>query len=116
MTRLELGGLVLELTDEQADEARRQLGIDRPSVGPVDLATAAEVLGCSRDFLYDHAPEYGGWKVGSRWKFDPARLTCASSAAPVAELCMPQQKPARKPRRNQRKQGSRLLEIRGPKA
>lgn len=113
MTRLELSGLVLELTDEQVEEARRQLGVDRPSGGLVDLATAAEVLGCSRDFLYDHAPEYGGRKVGARWKFDRRRLERAGDNERPSTAAAEE---THKPRRRRRKKGARLLEVRGQEA
>ncbi len=103
MRRLEVGGLVLELDDAQVADLRRQLGVER-SGGLVDLKTAAGMLGVSRDFLYDHAADYGGEKHGGRWRFDPTRLSArAETPAPKSA--------AAKPRRNrkQRQKTERLL-------
>jgi hypothetical protein len=41
--------------------------------GPVELLDSAQLarrLGCSRQFVYDHAFELGGVKLGSRWAFE----------------------------------------------
>lgn len=107
MTRLELGGLVLELTPEQVDEAREQLGVQAPAADPLDVKGMAARIGRSPDFVYDHAGELGGEKIGGCWVFG---LDCPRPAQP------PEPNRAHPRPRQRRRQGqAATLELRGSK-
>ena len=117
MRRLEVGGLVLEVTDDQVADLRRQLGgsSDQVSDGSlVDSAAAARLMGVSPEYARDHAVELGGVKLGkgpkARWRFDPAKLKGGqNSAEPSAEP-----EAQSRPKRRLRKPGDGgLLEVRG---
>lgn len=96
--------------------------LDRPSVRLVDAATLATALGVSRDFVYAHASELGGERIGSgprgrlRFDFDRALAawtTCSrSKGSPTPNPPAPTDDPAR---RGRQRMGSRpeLLPIRG---
>ena len=66
----------------EALRAERDSACASEDTGWVDLATEAERIGRSRDWLRDHARELGGWqsKPRGRWKFRPA-VTDARLAA-----------------------------------
>lgn len=106
MTRLELGGVVLELTPEQVAEAREQLGVEAPAPGPLDVKGAAATLGVHVEWIREHAAELGGWKVSpekpkSPWRFDRAQLEQRRQASDRGEAERP------KPQRQRRRQRSR---------
>jgi hypothetical protein len=52
----------------------------------VDAATLAELLGVSRDYVYDHKEHLGGVKLGdgprARWRFDVERARAAMAERP----------------------------------
>lgn len=102
MTRLELAGLVLELTPEQVEEAREQLGVSTPpeQTGPLDVHAVAKRIGRSRDFVYSHARELGGRKVGGVWVF-------GLDAAPVPAEPGAAQRPTRRRGQTRRKSPTR---------
>jgi hypothetical protein len=90
----------------------------RPRVRLVDAATLATALGVSRDFVYAHANELGGERIGNgprgrlRFDLDNALAACAPSHA-SKEPPAPS-KP--NPKRRHRKPASgatRLLPVRG---
>jgi hypothetical protein len=72
--------LEIELTQEQVDDFRRQLGMAESfdSGAMLDTAAAARRLGTSTEFVRDNAKALGGVKLTAgpkaRWKFDPAKL------------------------------------------
>lgn len=80
--------LTVQLTDEQIEILAEQVAdlLDRRRAGAplVDATRVAEALGVSRDYVYEHAGELGGRKVGAgdrpRWRFD---LDQARAARPV---------------------------------
>jgi hypothetical protein len=79
----------------------------------VDAKTVAEALGVNRDFVYDHATELGGRRLGdgprARWRFDlnEALEGFGAMSAPAPSL-------PRGPRRRQlAASGAPLLPIRG---
>jgi hypothetical protein len=109
--RIDLAGLTIDLTDDQAADLRRQLSVPDPGEGMVDAATLAKRLGVSREHVYAHAEELGGQKIGNgpraRWRFDPAKLAPAS---PEQQVSAPEPKPQRRRRQPKR---SGLLEVQG---
>jgi hypothetical protein len=113
MTRLELGGLVLELTPEQVEEAREQLAVDAPiAAAPLSVREVAKRIGKSVDFVYGHAQELGGQKVGGAWLFDGAQLRSERQRG------APSQSRGSAPPRQRRRgkhNGSPTLEPRGSK-
>ncbi len=76
--KVEIAGLSIDLTTEQEEDLRRQLDVRRPeSTGR--LLTAAQLaaqLDVSREYVYSHAEELGGQKLGDgyrgRWRFPAA--------------------------------------------
>ncbi len=88
----------------------------RPSVRLVDAATLATTLGVSRDFVYAHASELGGERIGSgprgRLRFDLDRALTA--CAPSSDSKKPPEPPVPSKRRRKPTGGTiRLLPIRG---
>ena len=121
--RLTIGELVLELTEAQEAEVREQLGESKSRTHPgfeqpesmLDVAEVAERLRVSRDYVYAHARDLGGEKLGTSpkapWRFNPNTLgpgtrsdSSGSSDPKLSE-----------PRRRQRKAGggATLLAVRG---
>jgi hypothetical protein len=90
---------------------------DRPRVRLVDAATLATALGVSRDFVYAHASELGGERIGSgpqgRLRFDLDRALAACASNPARKE--PPQPPttSSKRRRKPTSGATRLLPIRG---
>ncbi len=91
---------------------------DRPRVRLVDAATLATALGVSRDFVYAHASELGGERIGSgpqgRLRFDLDRALAARAPSPYSKE--PSEPPTATSKRRRRKPTSgatRLLPIRG---
>lgn len=116
--RLQIGDCNIDVTDDQADDLRRQLGTpsgESPegSKGLIDSAAAAKLLGTSAEYVREHALELGGEKLGSgpkgRWRFDPAKLI----SSPPAELSIRTDSPKPPQRRRKRQAGGTLLEVRG---
>lgn len=113
--KVTIGDVALEISDDQADELRRQLGVSGrvpvQTSGKITADEAAAILGVSRETVYRHAAELGGQRIGagpkSAWRFDPAKL--ARSGNVDVEAQAPQ------PRRRRRTSGSAtpLLEVRG---
>jgi hypothetical protein len=90
----------------------------RPRVRLVDAATLASALGVSRDFVYAHANDLGGERIGNgprgRLRFDLDKTLAAF--APRAAGQEPPQPPVPTPKRRHPKPTSnatRLLPIRG---
>jgi hypothetical protein len=116
--RLKVGDVWIEVTEEQAAELRRQLGVPGTTSGPtgpevqgtIGTAEVARRIGMSREFVRDHAEELGGQRRGNRWRFDPVKLesTQGANVQAPAHLDTP-------PRRRRRKTpaGTALLEIKG---
>jgi hypothetical protein len=75
--RITVGEIVMDLTEAQISDLRRQLSAPVSS-SLIDAAAAADALGVSREYVYDHAEELGGVKIGGgpkgRWRFDQAKL------------------------------------------
>jgi hypothetical protein len=90
----------------------------RSSVRLVDAATLAAALGVSRDFVYAHASELGGERIGSgprgRLRFDLDRALAARVPSPVSKE-LPEPPTATSKRRRRKPTGgvTRLLPIRG---
>jgi hypothetical protein len=91
---------------------------DRTHVRLVDAATLATALGVSRDFVYAHASELGGERIGSgprgRLRFDLNRARAACAPAPASKE--PSEPPTATSKRRRRKPtggATRLLPIRG---
>jgi hypothetical protein len=67
------------------------------SAEPVGLAEAARLAGVSSSTMYQHAREYGGWKVDpskpkSEWRFDPDRLRQIRDAQAVTPVALDAQR------------------------
>jgi len=107
--RVQIGNVALDLTADQVEDLRQQLAVEVTE--KLDAAAVAKRLGVSREYVYDHAEELGGERLGSGpkspWRYDPAKLEGANSTVP-ADI------PAR-PTRRRRREGAAagLLEIRG---
>lgn len=117
---VEVGDVRFDLTDEQIEALRRQLGVERlADEGLIDAAEVARRLGCSRDHVYAHSDELGAVRVGvgprPRLRFDPAtvneRLGAASRTGRDAESSAKSERPRR--RRSSRRPEGELLPIRG---
>lgn len=113
---VEVGDVRLDLTPDQVEDLRRQLGIERSmGDGLIDAAEVARRCGLSRDAVYAHAAELGAVRVGSgsrpRLRFDPAVVTerMAAKSAPV-DVDRGAPKP---PRRRSERPRRDLLPIRG---
>lgn len=112
-----VAGLVLELSDAQVDELREQLAIERVPRGEspterraLDVKGMAAKIGRSVDFVYDHARELGGEKIGGVWVFDRDSRSPVSAGADEADLA------DASPRRRQRtRHRGASLAIRGSK-
>jgi hypothetical protein len=90
----------------------------RPPVRLVDAATLAAALGVSRDFVYAHANELGGERIGSgprgRLRFDLDKALAACTPSPVSkEFSQPIVPTAKRRRRTATSGAARLLPIRG---
>lgn len=104
------------LADLIADRLAERLSSSPPTAALVDVKALASLLGVSADFVYEHARELGGVKLGSGprapWRFDvqTARDAMASRSP---------KSPASPPRRSRRRRpaktpsGVPLLAIRG---
>jgi hypothetical protein len=82
------------------------LARERPQPAPsglVDAATLARMLGVDRSWVYAHAAQLGGIRLGGpqgRLRFDLARLTdrlCATPAGPPAPRPAGRRRPRRPP-------------------
>jgi hypothetical protein len=91
----------------------------------VDAATAASALGVSRDYVYAHADELGGKRVGDgprgRLRFDLDQAVASWTSRSTSKESQGPEPPAAmggSPGRRHRRLGSRpeLLPIRGPVA
>jgi hypothetical protein len=89
-----------------------------PAPGLVDAQMVADRLGVTRDYVYAHAAELGGRRIGSgsrpRWRFD----LDAAAACFVGRSSSEPETPAVKPIRSRRPKrsagtGVELLPIRG---
>jgi excisionase family DNA binding protein len=95
--------VIVEVSNEQADELLRQLGA--PPVESrewISVAEKARRLGVSRATVYRHARELDGEKIGSIWRFPP------DSTLPA-----PERKVKRTPRKRGPQRRKRMLEVRG---
>lgn len=113
MRRLRVGDLCLELSDAQVQEVRDQLEVDVPAPAPLDVKAVAARLGRSRDYVYDHAEELGGRKVGGVWLFDVERLHRGDGNEAVSKKFDTPKAGAG--RRRPRRRGSSSLAVRGSK-
>lgn len=106
--RVMIGGLALDLTDDQVADLWEQLSVEpeRRTVtgdsGLLTTAQAAEWLGFSADYVRDHAAELGGRKMGAgpkaQWRFDPAKLGAgAPEDATDRDRTPARRRPARRP-------------------
>lgn len=61
-----------------AELAAAPRGIARPVAAEedrlLDVREAAKLIRMSADFVYEHAGEWGGRKVGERWRFSERKL------------------------------------------
>ncbi len=94
-----------------------ELLLDRPRVRLVDAAMLATALGVSRDFVYAHARELGGERIGNgprgRLRFDLDRALAARAPSPASKE--PPEPPTATSKRRRRKPtggATRLLPIR----
>jgi hypothetical protein len=90
----------------------------RPNVRMVDAATLAATLGVSRDFVYAHASELGGERIGNgprgRLRFDLDRALTACASRPAGKEPPRRPTSASKGRRPKNAGGAtHLLPIRG---
>lgn len=110
--RLQIGDVRLEVTDDQAADLRRQLGVAGNGSELIDTTAAAKRLGVGTEYVREHARELGGRKLGdgpkARWRFDPAKLEASSPSQAVQP-----ERQAPKSRRRKAGLGKDLLEIRG---
>lgn len=109
--------MVAAIAERVADLLRGE-----PRVGLVDAATLAAELGVSRDFVYAHADELGGRRIGGgsrgRLRFDLGQALAAWASRPASQKPREPQRPGceRTPARRRRRTGSDcagLLPIRG---
>jgi hypothetical protein len=91
--------------------ATRVADLLRASQASAELVDATEIarrFGVSRDFVYDHANDFGAVRLGdgpkARLRFDPAKVGRA--------LRKPPEKAASQPRRRRTRSSSSLLPIR----
>src|ERR1700730_15452276 len=99
-----------------AEQVAALLHDDKPRIRMVDATTLAAELGVSRDFVYAHASELGGQRLGGgprgRLRFDLAQaLTAWASRPQCAEPSEPPA-PIRARRRRQPGGDAKLLPIR----
>jgi hypothetical protein len=69
--------LVERIAERAADLVLEKMRAEQAAPSQlVDAQTVADALGVSRDYIYDHADELGGVKVGNgdrpRWRFNLA--------------------------------------------
>jgi len=108
LTRVKVAGLVLELSDAQVAELREQLAIEQVSdQRALDVKGMAARIGRSVDFVYDHARDLGGEKIGGVWVFDPDKRPGAEASD------TPDPQPRSRRQRGRRRGAS--LAIRGSK-
>jgi hypothetical protein len=101
------------LADLVAERLTPLLERDAPAGDLVDVKTIARMLSVTPSFVYEHAPELGGRKVGTGpkapWRFDPEQARAGLSRP---EPSQPERRPV--PRRRRRTPTSvPLLPIRG---
>lgn len=123
---VEVGDVRLDLTDEQVEGLRRQLGVERPTVaeGLIDAAEVARRCGLSRDAVYAHADEMGAIRVGTgsrpRLRFDPAavkeRLGGSASALLTRDTTAATEAARPRRRRPSARPERELLPIRGSRS
>jgi hypothetical protein len=108
-----VGEIALDLTDDQVDDLREQLGVENVTGGNAFLTTAqvAKRLGFTPEYVREHAAELGGRKMGdgpkARWRFDPAKFGLAEKNVADSPTFSPR-------RRAPRRSGSgQLLKSRG---
>lgn len=107
-----------QLADQIADRVLERLGAVLPDQASVTGAlvtaqTVADALGCSREFVYRHADELGGHRVGDG---PPGRLRFDAETA-LARWNRPAEPPAKAPVAHSRRRAptstTKLLPIRG---
>jgi hypothetical protein len=127
--RVEVGGLALELTDDQVVDLRQQLGVEMSTNvdGLIDSAAAAKLLGVSAEYVREHAVELGGRKLNDSskapWRFDPAKIPGVPGGPPPGAGKLNNaargdvESPVKNltPRRRRKPAGAGLLESRGRK-
>lgn len=92
--------LVPEIAAEIVEQVRRMLATQAGGAVPqaVDAATLAEHLGVTRGFVYEHADELGGVRLGdgprARLRFDLDRALEAWNARSTSERSQPTRTPA----------------------
>ena len=125
--RVEIGEVAFELTHQQAESLRRQLGVVVGAEGMIDAAEVAKRLGVNREYVYRHKAELGGVQVGDSrcapWRFDWGRVQAAMAARnaegapaarPAPQTSTALRQPGRRRRRPQRTGScTARLEIRG---
>lgn len=87
-----------------------------PPAGLIDAAEVARRLGLARSTVYDSPERYGGIKVGSRWRFDPAAIDRPAPSADPSAQPETTPAPARRTGRSRRRRivtraGSPLLPV-----
>jgi hypothetical protein len=117
--RIELRGFKCDLTLEEEADLREQLEGRPQSISPntsepevIDAATLAKKLGVSREYIYDHAEELGGEKLGEgprgRWRFPAERPEISRHQEAVARP-----DPRTRPRARRSTANVTLLAVRG---
>jgi hypothetical protein len=100
-----------------AEQVATLLHDNKPRVRIVDAATLAAELGVSRDFVYAHASELGGQRLGGgprgRLRFDLAQALAAWASRPPRAQPSGSPTPIRPRRRKQPGNDAKLLPIRG---
>ncbi len=118
----ELDDAALDALAERVADILAERQRSSTSSGLVDAQAVADALGVSRDYVYTHAVQLGGQKVGNgtrpRWRFDLDRTLAAWSNRLVVgeslEVVEPVQTRVSRCRRRAGKGSSaRLLPIRG---
>jgi hypothetical protein len=109
--------VTLTLTAEQVEQIAGRvaelLSATKPAQagGLVDATTVAAALGVSRDWVYDHASQLGGVKVGDgdrpRWRFNLADALAAFEPAGEPTRATPRR------RRPSNGNGRHLLPVHG---
>jgi len=100
-----------------AEQVAVLLHDNKLSIRMVDAATLAAELGVSRDFVYAHASELGGQRLGAgprgRLRFDLAQALAAWASRPPRTEPSGPPTPIRAQRRRQPGGDGKLLPIRG---
>jgi hypothetical protein len=105
-----------QIADLVADRLAQRLGSSSPTPALVDVKALASLLGVSTDYVYEHARELGGLKLGdgprAPWRFDvQAARDAMASRSPESPSPPPRRRRRRRPAKTP--SGVPLLAIRG---